>query len=117
MTYWERKTNVGRVVYDRPPHPFTISDLARIQKKVLETGIPAGAAPETRERWLRLLIFLVDEASEYLVSIMLTPYALGGLADNVVDELKAMIQAIYDAVGSYLRNARGPIGIPGKGVF
>lgn len=37
MGYWKSKTNVGRVVYERPKHLFTMCDALRIVKKITPT--------------------------------------------------------------------------------
>ena len=108
------------MVYERPPHPFTQKDVDRITARVLENAIRSAdpAAPEDEiARWIKILIFILDDASERMLGVLLTPLGLASFADDVVDQIKKAIQDVIGALGDYLENARGPLGIPGGGVF
>lgn len=103
-------TKEGRVVYDRRKHEFTLRDVQRILEKT-----KPEAGEETPE-YITWLIWFVDNLSEYMVSVILAPVGLSLLADDVVEAIKAAVDELRRAVGDYLENARGPVGIP-PGVF
>lgn len=119
MTYWHRKTNRGRIVYERPKHVFTKKDVDRIIKKVLQDQIfeaAPGADPEIAAKWIQFIIFVMDDASERMLDVILSPFGLSSYSDDVVDSVKKAIQNVIDGIADYLKEARGPLGIP-PGVF
>jgi len=119
MTYWLHKTNKGKVVYQRPKHPFTQNDVDRITVAVLELELrdhDPHADDETVARWVQLLIFVLDDASERMLDVILSPLGLASYSDDVVELIKKAVQDVIDGISDYLKEARGPLGIP-PGVF
>lgn len=116
QTFWIHRTNKGKVLYRRPSHKFSPADILRIQRRVLEKW-PPGAEIDKNDRFAEILTTVLRELSEYMVDVILDPAGLGFLSDNVVAWIQSQVDAVYNAVGDYLKNARGPVGIPGKGVF
>lgn len=111
-TFWHRKTNRGRVVYDRKPTPFSVRDLRRIQRAVLENVAAKPISDEIAE----ILIFLLRELSEYMMAVILAPAGLSRFSPLVVEMIQQTVDDIYALFDDYLKNARGPIGIPGPAV-
>jgi hypothetical protein len=83
-------------------------------RKVLKNG----AAPEKIDdfdRFASVLVEIMDELSEYMISVILAPVGLQNLSDNVVDWIKERVNRVRIALSNYWREARGPFGIPGGG--
>jgi len=120
VKYWLHRTDKGKVVYERPKHSFTQRDVDRITRAVLEEKIgaasPIASDPETVDRWIQLIIFVLDDASERMLDVILSPLGLASYSDDVVDAIKKAIQDVIDGIAEYLKEARGPLGIP-PGVF
>jgi len=119
VKYWLHRTDKGKVVYERPKHPFTQQDFERIRIRVLELRVlEADPDPDPQElqKWIQLLIFVLDDASERMLDVILSPLGLASYSDDVVDAIKQAIQDVIDGIADYLKEARGPLGIP-PGVF
>lgn len=120
MTYWKAKTKTGKVVYIRPPHYFTQRDIDRITANVLEKRLrdaAPGAGDAEIALWIRFLIFVLDDLSERMLDTILAPVGLASFSDDVVAAIKKAVQNVVNNLTDYLEKARGPIGIPGGGVF
>lgn len=106
------KTKAGRVVYDRKKHPMTDEDRARI------AGL---SSPEAKAEIVDRIVSIVDSMTEEMVAVILARFGVApGLADELVEELKKIVGKFLESfplLGEYLKEARGPFGIPGEGVF
>lgn len=107
---WNRRTKTGRIVYDRPKHSFSVRDLERIQRRVFEDN-PAEILDDG---FARVIITIVDNLSEYLVDVMLSPVGLDVLSDDVVAFLKKLVDTTISGIAEYLEEARGPFGAAGE---
>ena len=103
-------------MYERKRHPFTPKDLLRIQRKILaEAEEPSKI--EDPVLWYWLLIEILDELTEWMVSYMLAPVGMSWLADDIVEGLQDRVELILERLSDYWKEARGPLGIPWGGVL
>lgn len=110
------KTKAGRVVYDRKKKEWKPADKARLLKAL------QGEAPLPDENKLvNAIDELVTTITEEMVATILVSLGLPpGLSDEVVAKLKYIVEKALKAsnlFADYLREARGPIGIPFKGAL
>lgn len=60
---WAHRTNRGRVLYDRRPHPFSRRDVNRIARKFVQTT----ERPDELQDWLfQLIVLLVEQVAKRL---------------------------------------------------
>jgi len=75
----------------------------------------AGGSPES------YIVEIVDAASEELLAVVLSRFGVNpGFADELLAEMKKVIDKALRSsslIEEYLKDARGPFGIPGGGVF
>jgi len=105
-----RKTNKGRIVYDRPPNIFTLADVARVAAKCQSWYVK----PEKRvETILRLSFFMRRLIQELTVVEVdeLTKEAIGREASNVLqaffrwmsDQGEKLWGILYSALVEFFR--------------
>ncbi len=78
----------GRVVYDRPKHLFTESDVRRILPRVVEQAKDSGEV-------FNLLVWI----QKYMLSMALSTIGLAGQTDQVYDYIRDTLKYVLGLAG------------------